>query len=323
MDPSAQGVSPCGRYVVNTRSRVDQVPVSQLLDCRTGNNTVLETADVSGLPGNWQWPQPVMAKAADGETDLYAVIFRPTDFDPQKLYPVVDCTFGAFTPVGSFTNSSLNYYSAAAYAELGAIVVMVNQRGGGLRGSEFKQYQDPALAVHPMAVTQYGKTDCIAVIKQLAMQYPYMDINRVGIAEFGSVPSALSGLLLHADFYKVGVSMTPKTDWRMMGALGMDDGDYPVLDQFAENLAGKLLIITGMLDDVMTVSMTFRFIEALRQANKTFDMLMMPTLGHGRTGYEIRRAWDYLVEHLLGEKPPSDFKLTTGIDLMRSGKADD
>ena len=315
-DVAARGVSPSARFIVTTRSRVDKVPVSLLID-RDGKTVMeLETADTSGLPKNWVWPEPVLLTADDDKTPIYGVIFRPADFDASKHYPVLDCTHSAFTPVGSFHQGGTQYFSAAAYAELGFIVVMFNQRGGGLRSRAFKAYQDPAFSTHPMAVTQFTKTDCIAAIRQLAERFSYMDLNRVGVAEFGSVPTALAGLLLHPDFYRVGVSMLPKTDWRMMGALGMDDGDYPSLESFAHQLEGKLLLIAGMLDDVMPIAMTLRFVEALRRANKTFDMLMLPSMGHGQSGYETRRAWDYLVTHLLETEPPVDFELKTGLDLL-------
>ena len=100
----ARGVSPDGRYVVATRSRVDAIPETLLIDRDGKPLMTLEVADVSGLPKNWQWPEPTTVKAADHETDLYAVIFRPSNFDPQKSYPVLDCSYGYSAPVGSFTN---------------------------------------------------------------------------------------------------------------------------------------------------------------------------------------------------------------------------
>ncbi|ARN73809.1 DPP IV N-terminal domain-containing protein [Oceanicoccus sagamiensis] len=102
----AAGVSPSGKYVVTTSSRVDEVPVSILLD-RDGNQLQsLETADVSGLPENCHWPEPVMLKAADGETDIYGIIYRPSNFDPGRSYPVLDCTYNYAANVGSFTNNN-------------------------------------------------------------------------------------------------------------------------------------------------------------------------------------------------------------------------
>lgn len=309
------GVSPTSNFIVTTRSRADQVPVSLLLD-RSGQEVMLlETADVSGLPENWQWPEPVMLKAADGETDIYSVVFRPSDFSPDKSYPVIDCSFYFASAVGSFTNDPAfgwAYMSAAAYAELGFVAVMIFGRGNDyLRGAAFNSYKDLGFPMNPMFLNNYNQVDCVAGIKQLAERYPYIDIERVGVTELNSLASAMSGLLLYPDFYKVGVTRNSNANWRMTGAMAMEGSDeYPVLEEFAEKLQGKLLLVAGMLDSMIPVTETFRMVAALQKANKTFDMLMLPQDGHIVSPYAVRRTWDYLVTHLLGEDPPADFELS-------------
>ncbi len=316
----ATGVSPDANYIVTTRSRVDQVPVTLLLDRNGRELFTVETADISGLPKNWQWPEPVMLKAADGKTDIYAVVYRPSDFSPDKNYPVLDCTYAYSAPIGSFTNSPVGsgrYFSPAAYAELGFIVVSVNQRGHErLRDKKFNDYQDPVMPVHHLVPNKFYKEDCVAAIKQLAARHSWVDIDRVGAAEFGSIPHAVAGLFLHSDLYKVGVSINPIADYRIFASMGTDQDNRKPLEDFAENLRGKLLLIHGMLDNVMPAAMTFRLVEALQKANKTFDMLMLPTMGHSANGYATRRSWDHLVKYLLGVEPPKDFDLTTRIDLL-------
>ncbi len=321
-DYAARGVSPGGDFVVATRSRVDKVPVTLLLDRNGRELMTLETADVSGLPNNWQWPEPVMLKTADGKYDTSGVIFRPSHFDPGRSYPVLDASC-LYTPnVGSFNNDPLGnwgYFWAAAYAELGFIVVKINNRGNeiGYRNKEFNDYRDPELRQAAI----YNKADCVAGIKQLAERYPYMDLNRVGVVEFFSNPTAVAGLFIYPDFYKVGVTMTTRSDLRLYGALGMYDEDKPALEDYAGNLKGKLLFCHGMMDDVMPVAMVFRIIEALQNANKDFDMVLLPNSGHNGSGYLTRRAWDYVVQHLLGEKPPQDFHLVSGLDLLMARRA--
>ena len=68
-----RGVSPSGNYLVSTRSRVDMLPISLLIDREGGEVLTLETADPVGLPEDWQWPEPIKLKSADGHTDLYGV----------------------------------------------------------------------------------------------------------------------------------------------------------------------------------------------------------------------------------------------------------
>lgn len=317
-DPKAAGVSPDARFVVTTRSRVDEVPVSLLLD-RNGNELqVLEVANVSGLPEHCHWPEPVMLVAADGETEIYGVVFRPSYFDKHTTYPVLDCSYSYASPVGAFTNNhaSYTYLAAWAYAELGFIVVMIFNRGNeGLRNTAFSAYQDPILQPDPSQMDMLNKADSVVGIKQLATRYPYMDLTRVGVVEFGSIPLAVAGMLIHPEFYRVGVSHTAIVDWRLMGAFHMQVNDLQLPD-FADRLQGKLLIIAGMLDDCAPIAITFRLVEALKNANKHFDMLVLPNLSHGKTGYTIQRSWDYMVEHLLGVDPPQDFTLRSGVDLF-------
>lgn len=310
---SARGVSPSGDFVVTTRSRVDDAPLTMLLD-RNGQEIMsVEAADLSGLPANWQWPEPVMLKAADGKTDIYSVVFRPSDYSEERSYPVLDCSYGNLTPVGAFNNNgagSWQYLSAAALAELGFVVVMVATRGTLLRSKAFATDRRATLLDSP--------EDCISAIQQLAERYPSMDVGRVGIASWGSNPSAVGGLLRSPDFYKVGVTVGPLIDSRLtaqflvplFGAnVAPEDDDGLRLCELAKNLTGKLFIIHGMLDDVIPVAGTFRLVEALQQANKDFDLLLLPTLGHDLPNYAKRRQWDYLVQHLQGCEPPKEFLL--------------
>ena len=81
-----------------------------------------------------------------------------------------------------------------------------------------------------------------------------------------------------------------------------------------EKLQGKLLLINGMLDTTCPPAIVFRMVEALHKANKDFDLLLFPTLGHGIDGYAVRRVWDYLVKHLQGIEAPKEFKLTIWMD---------
>ena len=319
------GVSPNSGYVVTTCSRPDSVPVSYLLD-RDGNQLLeLETADVSGLLDGWQWPEPVNLLAADGKTDIYGVVFRPSDFSPDKSYPVIDVSWnheeGCHYPAGSFTNNSLAgyyYLSSAALAELGFIVIYILGRGTSSRHREFSKNECPWLP------SSHNQADRISATQQLAERFPYMDLNRVGAGgPFMSTTVALSGLLGHPEFYKVGVSDCPMADPLVMPAFfGEAYGEPPVsidnrenaLDTFANNLQGKLLLMNGMLD--LNVHATFRIIEALRAANKDFDLLLLPNDGHTMCSYSNRRAWDYFVTHLLGIDPPKEFDLTNGIDSL-------
>ena len=79
------------------------------------------------------------------------------------------------------------------------------------------------------------------------------------------------------------------------------------------SLKGKLLLVEGLRN---AFGATFRLTDALEKANKSFDMLPITRGIQDPTGYVIKRSWDYMVEHLLGEKPPEDFLLRTGVELI-------
>lgn len=303
-EPVSLGVSPCGDFIVATQARIDEAPASLLLE-REGRPVItLETADISAMPAGWRWPEPVMVKAADQQTDIHGIIFRPSDFDPEKSYPLIDLSWGHSTPITPFTGG-WQFYGALAWAELGFIVVKFGNRGGGLRHKAFREGIDPTLP-------HYNKDDCAAAIRQLAARDASMDLSRVGVASSMLYPEALTGLLIHADLYRVGVDINPMSDPRLMPVIGNFGGGthYPSHEQFVQNLKGKLLLIHGMMEDVVLVAPTFRLVEALQNAHKTVDMLLLPKMNHlGPFDYATRRSWDYMVTHLLGQEPPMDFDM--------------
>ena len=302
MNKSSLGVSPDGRYIVTTRSRVDQISTSLLIDRNGETRLTLDVADVSGLPERWQWPEPVKTVAADGKSAISGIIYRPSDFCADKTYPILDYSFLTYVePLESFGLLNLE---AMAYAELGFIVVkFFNRAIPGLRDVAFREFADHSRPYPSMA-------DNAAAIRQLAAERSYMDDSRVGGAIHSSLPTGL-GVLVHPELYTVGVTMNTFTDARLLGGLCAEFGgtEFPPFEDFVNNLSGKLLLIAGMLDPVLPVTNTFRLVDALQKANKHFDMLLLPDFGHTNADYVTRRTWDYLVEHLLGVKAPDNFPL--------------
>ena len=329
---SSCSVSENGNFAVVTRSRADEIPVSLLLDREGRELLEIEVADISGLPDNWRWPEPVKLLAADGETEIYGLVYCPSDFSPDKSYPVV--SHANHSPdmsrvgKGSFSNGVLfdwQYLEAAALAELGFIVVQIDGRGTPGR---HKAFQD-----HSYGRSLYASDpdDHVTAIRQLIKIYPNIDLTRVGIFAPGSAGhGSIIGLLQYPDFYKVGVCGNPHDHRLMSTSMVTDkyDGVFtfsetssaissnvnPLLEDLVDNLRGKLLLVHGMLDFCTPPAATFRIVDALQKANKDFDMLLLPNVAHNRHNYLIRRSWDYLVRHLLGVEPPSEFKLSTVFD---------
>ncbi|MCT2533454.1 S9 family peptidase [SAR92 clade bacterium H231] len=316
----SRGVSPDYNFVVVTRSRADEGSVSLLLDRNGDEVLLLEIADTSGLPDGWQWPEPVKLIAADNKTDIYGLMFRPSDFSPDRSYPVVshvmnipESTWVAKGSFGTGICLGWSYLDAASLAELGFIVVQIDARGTACR---HKAFQDHSYGNYPMAGIL---DDHVAGIRQLAKRYSYIDLNRVGITcHTGGGLSGVQGLVQHPDFYKVGVNgclHDPRLESASMVAEkyeGMGAPSYPPIEDQVENLRGKLLLLHGLLDWSTPPAATFRVVEALQKANKDFDMLILAKMGHAVCpNYLTRRVWDYLVKHLLGLEPPENFCLTS------------
>jgi len=276
---------------------------------------VLEKADFSELiQANWKFPEPFQGKALDGTTDIYGLIWRPSTFYSSKKYPVVEHVYtgpqGFFVP--KTMAASLRLQSVA---ELGFIVVMVDGRGTVGRSRAF----------HNFSYHNLGGSfdDHVALIKQMAARYPYLDITRVGI--FGTSAGGYGSshaILVHPEFYKVCVSISGDHDARLDKAWWNEAYQgYPIGDDYvaqsnvtmADRLQGHLLLEHGDIDDNVHPVGTMRFADALMKANKNFDMLLVPNMYHGESGdhalFLVRRRWDYFVEHLMGVTPPANFEI--------------
>jgi dipeptidyl aminopeptidase/acylaminoacyl peptidase len=198
------------RYFVDTYSRVDQPPVSELRRAEDGSLvTVIERSDISELvKTGWKPPEVFVAKGRDGVTDIAGVVFKPTNFDPKKKYPVIESIYAG--PHGSFVPKSFAVQNAMrAQAEMGFIVVQIDGMGTSNRSKAF----------HDVAWQNLGDAgfpDRILWHKAFAAKNPWYDITRVGIYG-GSAggQNALGGLLFHPDFYKAAVSYAGCHDNRM------------------------------------------------------------------------------------------------------------
>ena len=318
------GISSSGDFMVVTRSRADQVPVSLLYDRKGKEILTIEKANISSLPTGWQWPEPVKLLAADGKTDIYGLVYRPSDFSPEQSYPILVsgyyCEATSIVPKSSFNNQPIfggSYFNAISLAELGFIVIQIDGRGTPYRNKAFMDNS------YGWASIASNMEDEIAGIRQLAERYSYLDLDRVGVICALGGPGAVWALLKYPDFYKVGVAgghydfrLTPctMTSDKFNGVCGTDTtNEFP--EHLVENLRGKLLLMGGMMDPGNPPACTFRLVEALQRANKDFDMLLLPQGHHGATNYQMRRAWDYLVAHLIGVEPPKEFNLMTSVDI--------
>ncbi|MEV0618739.1 DPP IV N-terminal domain-containing protein [Nonomuraea sp. NPDC050404] len=307
-----------GRYFVDVTSRVDVPAVSVLRDATGAVVLELERADAAALyAAGWSPPERVVVKAADGVTDLSCAIYRPHDFDPCARYPVLDEIYPgpqvSTTPIrfplsgGPLTAER----HAAPFAALGFVVVAVDARGTAMRERAFRDHAR-------LGGDGDFVDDHVAAITRLGATRPWMDLDRVGVYGHSGGGYASTRCLLRAPgFFKVAVSSAGDHDdrtyhawWgeRFFGPAGEFDFDAHANIPLAGDLAGKLLLAHGGMDDNVTPHLTMRLVDALIEANKDFDLCIVPNADHSmfhQQAYWFRRRWDYVVRHLMGRTPPA------------------
>lgn len=283
---------------------------------------VLEEADISALKNDgWKAPEPFSVKSANGQWDLYGLMYTPGNIDPKKKYPVVNYIYPG--PQGGSVGSksfSASKGGHQALAELGFVVIALE---GSCNPGRSKSFHDACYG----HMDENTLPDQIAGIKELAKKHSYIDLDRVGIwGHSGGGYATAAALLKYPDFYKVGVAESGnhdnrnyEDDWgeRYIGLLkasedGSDNYESQANQVYAENLKGKLLLAHGGMDDNVPPYNTYLLVDALVKANKDFDLIIYPNARHGYgadSQYMTRRRWDYFVTNLMGATPPKEYKM--------------
>jgi dipeptidyl aminopeptidase/acylaminoacyl peptidase len=280
--------SPSKEFFLDTHSTPTRPPVVEL---RRADGTLLQTLSPANIDAlqelQWRPPEEFVVKATDGKTDLYGVLYKPYDFDPNKKYPVIEVIYawpGGNTVSHTFTPYSFSGVWAQALAQLGFVTFVVDARGTPKRGKEFWDVVYGNLGRHEIP-------DHVATLKQLAAQRPYMDLGQVGIYGYSAGGYfTLRAMLLAPDVYHVGIAGAPPVDaygWahlneRLMGLPEKNKQGYEYASnlRLAGNLKGKLLIIHPTSDVNIPFSQTMKMVEALIRAGKPYDLLVFPEQNH-------------------------------------------
>jgi len=306
------------KFLIDVFSRVDmptKAVVYRLKDNRIIMN--LTTANIDSLVAwGWKPAEPFKVKARDDSTDIYGLIYRPSNFDSAKKYPIIDATYSGphtiRTPK-SFKQAIIN--NDLALAELGFIVITVDGLGTAYRSKKFHDFSYKNLG-------DIGCEDHIKAIKELAQKYPSFDTASVGIyGHSAGGYDAVRALILRPDFYKVAVSSAGNHDHRVAKAWWPElYMGYPVSNVYNEQsnilnagkIKGKLLLAHGNMDNNVNPAGTFRLSDALIKANKDFELIITPGDNHGDLYYNkyfIRKRWDFFVTNLQGKIPPLEYKI--------------
>jgi dipeptidyl aminopeptidase/acylaminoacyl peptidase len=296
---------------------VNSAPVSALFDANGKKVMELEKTDMTRmLEAGYRFPETYKAKAEDGITDLYGVMYKPFDFDSTRKYPVI-----AYVYPGPQTEAVNKAFAKGMdridrLAQVGFVVVTMGNRGG--HPSRSKWYHNYGYG----NLRDYGLADKKAVIEQLADRHPFIDIDRVGIhGHSGGGFMSTAAMLVYPDFFKVAVSSAGNHEnniynrWWSEKHHGVkeqvsDKGDTTFLyaieknSELAKNLKGRLLLVTGDIDNNVHPANTIRMANALIKANKRFDFMLLPGQRHAfgdMTEYFFWLMADYYAQWLLGD----------------------
>ncbi|MDH6304191.1 dipeptidyl aminopeptidase/acylaminoacyl peptidase [Parabacteroides sp. PF5-5] len=298
------------KYMVDVWSKVDVAPKAVLRDGKDGKILMeLESPNLTALKeAGWIAPEPFVAKGRDNKTDIWGVIYRPTNFDPKKKYPVIEYIYAG--PGSAYTQKAFRPFMATAQqiAELGFIVVQCDGMGTSFRSKAFE-------SIIYKNLKDAGFPDRKAWIKAAANKYPFMDIEKVGIygASAGG-QEAMWAVLFHPEFYKAAYAACGCHDNRMDKIWWNEQWmGYPVDSSYiacsnvenAHLLTRPLMLMVGELDDNVDPASTMQVANALIKAGKEFELVIVPGMNHTLGGdYGDRKRFDFFVKHLLNVTPP-------------------
>ena len=305
---------PAGGYLVDRASSPAVPPQVRVLDEDGEVLVELEAPGTDALRAEgWSPPERFRATAADGRTPIFGLLWRPHGLDPQRRYPVIDHVYpGPQNHRALPAFDSPHQGEPEALAALGFAVVAIDGRGTAGRSKAFHDHSYGDLG------NAGALDDHVAAVRELGRRHPWLDTERVGITGHSAGGfAAARGMLAHPDLYRVGVAVAGNHDdtyglqmWAEHYHTPRAEADRSALSTpaLAANLAGRLLLIHGELDETVLVTQTHRLVDALITADKDVDMLIVPGGDHSvfhRRHYVFRRTWDYFVRHLHGQEPPA------------------
>lgn len=324
-------ISPSGKLIVVANSTPVRSADVVLRDATGAVVMPIEKADITRLVANgWKPPVPFTVKGRDGKTDVYGLMFQPSNFDATKKYPIINYAYPGPQSGSVGTRSFVaSRGDNQALAELGFIVVSLDGMGTPGRSKSFHDIYYGAMG------RDNTLPDQVAGMKELAARHPWIDINRAAMwGHSGGGFITADAMFRYPEFFKVGISESGNHDQRLYeddwgeryqgllyklggehkgsGSEPRDSYEAEANQTHAKGLQGKLLLMHGMMDDNVPPQNTYLVMDALIKANKDFDLILLPHQRHGFGSdgpYVMRRRWDYFVTHLLGATPPKEYQI--------------
>jgi dipeptidyl-peptidase 4 len=292
-------IAPDGKHFIDVAQTHNTPPFTRLVDADGKVIQELAKSDLTKFEQlNLQRVELIKYKAADGQTELHGILHKPSNFDPNKKYPLLVSVYG-----GPATNGARESFTLPnALTEYGFLVATLDSRSAAGRGKKFLDAIYQKLGVVEM-------DDQAAGVKSL-WDRPYLDKNRVGIfgTSYGGYASAMC-LLRHPDVFQAASASSAVTAWNHYDTIyterymwipqenqaGYDAGNAM---KYANNLKGRLMIYYGTADNNVHPNNSMQLIQALQQAGKSFEVQVGPDQGH--SGIRPDRMMEFFIENLVG-----------------------
>ncbi|MCI0380700.1 MAG: S9 family peptidase, partial [Gemmataceae bacterium] len=291
-------VAPDGQHFIDVIQSHCAPPETRLVDGEGKVVDVLAKSDTTRFEKLGLKPVEMLTfKAADGKTDLYGLLHRPSNFDPSKRYPLLVSVYA-----GPETNGARETYATpSTLAEYGFLVASFDSRSAAGRGKTVLDSIYRKLGVTEM-------DDQAAGVKSL-WDRPYVDKNRVGIygTSYGGYASVLC-LLRHPDVFQAACASSPVTDFRLYDSIyterymGLPDDNKAGYDAgsaliYAAKMKGRLMLFFGTADNNVHPTNSLQLIQALQRAGKSFDVQIGPDVGHAAISQP--RMMEFFIENLV------------------------
>jgi dipeptidyl aminopeptidase/acylaminoacyl peptidase len=283
--------APGGQVFLDTHSTVDRPTRTDLVRADGTRVMTVSEMDISRLEFVGYTPaEEFTVKAADGETDLWGVLYKPFDFDPSISYPVIEYIYAGPQTIAAqrfFSITERHYSTAWALAQLGYIVVCLDGRGTPGRSKAFLDVI--------YGNWDAGVPDHAGAIRQLCARHPWMDAHRVGIFghSWGGYFSACA-LMYYPEVYHASVSSAPGPNpWDLMiwepyldlPQRNPEAYDRSNLLEQAEKVKGKLMLVVGTSDHY-NINTTLKMTRALIDKGIDHELVVLPQAHHGYTGLD-------------------------------------
>ncbi len=290
-------VAPDGSGFIDRAEALNVLPSLRICN---GEGKILKeiaTADISAqTKAGYKPAERFSCLAADGTTTIYGYIQKPSDFDPDKKYPVILSVYG-----GPDSGSGRErFLGSNADCDFGFVHAWIDGRGTKGRGRDFR-------------VSVYRKLGIVEIDDQATAmkaltKMPFIDGAHIGIegTSYGGYSSIMC-LLRYPDVFAAAVAGSAVTAWyhydsiyteRFMDTPQNNPDGYKAGSamEYARNLKGALCLYIGTADDNVHPSNTYQLINALDRANKPYRLYAGVDQGH--SGLSFARRMEYFIDNL-------------------------